>query len=173
VPILFIVLTLVFVVVRILPGDPAVAALGDYASHEALEALRERMGLNDPLWVQYLKFLGDLCRGDLGNSMITGYPITTTLIRVFPYTLELTFSAVLLGFLFGIPLGIPAAVRRNTSFDYFARFFSLAGLSFPAFFLGILLMLLFSIKLKIFPVVGGGELDKAQNISRRRRRRAI
>jgi len=159
VPILFVVLTLVFVVVRILPGDPAVAALGDYASKDAVQALREKMGLNVPLWLQYLRFLGDLCRGNLGTSIITGYPVATQLMKVLPYSLELTFSAILFGFLFGIPLGIPAAVKRNSFIDYFNRVFSLMGLSIPAFFLGILLMLLFSIKLKLFPVVGGGDLS--------------
>jgi ABC-type dipeptide/oligopeptide/nickel transport system permease component len=159
VPILFVVLTLVFVVVRILPGDPAVAALGDYASKDAVQALREKMGLNVPLWLQYLRFLGDLCRGNLGTSIITGYPVAAQLMKVLPYSLELTFSAILFGFLFGIPLGIPAAVKRNSFIDYFNRVFSLMGLSIPAFFLGILLMLLFSIKLKLFPVVGGGDLS--------------
>jgi len=159
IPILFVVLTLVFVVVRILPGDPAVAALGDYASKESVQALREKMGLNVPIWVQYFRFLKDLCRGNLGKSIITGYPVAAQLVKVLPYSLELTFSAILFGFLFGIPLGIPAAVKRNSFIDYFNRVFSLMGLSIPAFFLGILLMLLFSIRLKLFPVVGGGDLS--------------
>jgi len=159
IPILFIVLTMVFVIVRILPGDPAVAALGDYASKEAVTALREKMGLNAPIWIQYLRFLRDLCQGNLGKSMITGYPVAAQLMKVVPYSLELTFSAILFGFLFGISLGIPAAVRRNSFMDYFNRVFSLMGLSIPAFYLGILLMLVFSIKFKLFPVVGGGNLS--------------
>jgi ABC-type dipeptide/oligopeptide/nickel transport system permease component len=159
IPILFIVLTMVFVIVRILPGDPAVAALGDYASKEAVTALQEKMGLNAPIWIQYLRFLRDLCQGNLGRSMITGYPVAAQLMKVVPYSLELTFSAILFGFLFGIPLGIPAAVRRNSFIDYFNRVFSLMGLSIPAFYLGILLMLVFSIKFKLFPVVGGGDLS--------------
>ena len=159
IPILFIVLTMVFVIARILPGDPAVAALGDYASKEAVTALREKMGLNAPIWIQYLQFLRDLCQGNLGRSMITGYPVAAQLMKVVPYSLELTFSAILFGFLFGIPLGIPAAVRRNSFIDYFNRVFSLMGLSIPAFYLGILLMLVFSIKFKLFPVVGGGDLS--------------
>jgi ABC-type dipeptide/oligopeptide/nickel transport system permease component len=158
IPILFIVLTMVFVIARILPGDPAVAALGDYASKEAVTALQEKMGLNAPIWIQYLRFLRDLCQGNLGKSMITGYPVAAQLMKVVPYSLELTFSAILFGFLFGIPLGIPAAVRRNSFIDYFNRVFSLMGLSIPAFYLGILLMLVFSIKFKLFPVVGGGDL---------------
>lgn len=159
IPILFIVLTLVFIIVRVLPGDPAVVALGDYASKEAVEALREKMGLNAPLWLQYMRFLKDLIKGNLGTSIITGYPVKSQLLKVLPYSLELTFSAILIGYLLGIPLGIPAAVRRNSFIDYFNRIFSLLGLSVPAFFLGIILMLLFSIKLKLFPVVGGGDLS--------------
>ena len=136
IPILLVVLTLVFVVVRVLPGDPAVAALGDQASKEAVDALRAKMGLNDPLWLQYLKFLGSLSRGDLGTSIISGYPVAAQIAGVVPYTLELTFAAVCLGYLFGIPLGISAAVRRNSFVDYFNRVFSLLGLSVPAFYWG-------------------------------------
>ena len=157
-PILLIVLTAVFLVVRVLPGDPAVAALGDYASQEAVEALREKLGLNDPIWLQYLKFLGNLAQGDLGTSAITGYPVAQQVSRVLPYTLELTFCAILLGYVLGVPLGISAAVHRNSFIDYFNRIFSLLGLSVPAFYLGILLILVFAIIFPIFPVVGGGEL---------------
>lgn len=165
IPILFVVLTLVFVVVRVLPGDPAVAALGDYASKEAVQALRERMGLNAPLWLQYVRFLGGLFRGDLGTSAITGYPVATQVLDVLPHTLELTFSGILFGYIFGIPLGIVAAVRRNTFIDYFNRVFSLLGLSVPAFYLGILLILLLSIQFPLFPVVGAGRFsDPAENL---------
>jgi ABC-type dipeptide/oligopeptide/nickel transport system permease component len=159
IPILLVVLTLVFIVSRVLPGDPAVAALGDYASKEAVNALREKMGLNIPLWLQYFRFLGDLCKGNLGKSIITGYPVASQIVKALPYTLELTLSAIFIGYLLGIPLGIPAAVRRNSLIDYFNRVFSLLGLSIPAFYLGILLMLIFSLKLKLFPVVGGGDLS--------------
>lgn len=158
IPILFVVLTLVFVVVRVLPGDPAVAALGDYASKEAVHALREKMGLNDPLWRQYLGFIGDLFRGDFGTSLVNGYPVGDQIRKVIPYTLELTLTAILFGYISGIPMGISAAVRRNSFVDYFNRVFSLVGLSVPAFYLGVLLMYVFSIKLMWFPVVGGGEL---------------
>ena len=157
IPILLIVLTLVFVVVRVLPGDPATAALGDYASKDAVHALRAKMGLDVPLWLQYLRFLGDLGRGNLGTSIITGYPVSAQMVKVLPYTLTLTFCAISLGYLFGLPLGLSAAIRRNSFIDYFNRIFSLLGLSIPAFYLGILLILLFSIKIPIFPVVGGGD----------------
>jgi ABC-type dipeptide/oligopeptide/nickel transport system permease component len=157
IPILLIVLTAVFLVVRVLPGDPAVAALGDYASKEAVEALRAKLGLNDPIWLQYVKFLGDLVKGDLGTSAITGYPVAQQVTRVLPYTLELTFCAIFVGYILGVPLGISAAVHRNSFIDYFNRIFSLLGLSVPAFYLGILLILVFAIIFPIFPVVGGGD----------------
>ena len=119
IPILLVVLSLVFVVVRVLPGDPAVAALGDYATKEAVAALHEKMGLNDPLWLQYVKFIGGLLQGDLGKSIITGYPVMSQVLEVLPHTLELTFCGIVFGYFFGIPLGIMAAVRRNSFVDYF------------------------------------------------------
>ncbi|MDZ7759672.1 MAG: ABC transporter permease [Desulfovermiculus sp.] len=165
IPILFVVLTLVFILARVLPGDPATAALGDYASKEAVEALREKMGLNDPLWMQYLNFLGNLLQGDLGVSTSTGYSVAKQVVNVLPYTLELTVAGILLGYIFGVPMGISAAVRRNSFIDYFIRAFSLIGLSIPAFYLGILLILVFSIIFPIFPVVGGGDLtDLSDNL---------
>ncbi len=163
IPTFLAVLTLVFFVVRVIPGDPAVAALGDYASEEAVEAMRERMGLNDPLYVQYFRFLGDLLRGDLGESMITGKPINEIVMQALPYTLELTLSSVLIGAFLGVPIGIFTAMKRNSLIDYLGRIFSLAGLSVPAFYLGILIMLLFAIKLDLFPAVGGGDLHDVKD----------
>ena len=158
IPTFLAVLTLVFFIVRVIPGDPATAALGDYASKEAVDAMRERMGLNDPLYVQYFRFLGDLLRGNLGNSMITGKPIGEMVMQVLPYTLQLTLSSVLVGALLGVPIGIYTAVQRNSFIDYLGRVLSLAGLSVPAFYLGILIMLLFAVQIDLFPAVGGGDL---------------
>ncbi len=156
IPTLLAVLTLVFLIVRVLPGDPAQAALGDYASEEAVTALRAKMGLDKPLPVQYFEFLGGVARGDLGNSLITGKSVSEQIRFVLPYTLQLTFASVLVGIVFGVPLGILTALRRNSALDYFGRIFSLAGLSVPAFYLGILLLLIFSVRLNWFPVVGAG-----------------
>jgi len=158
IPTMLAVLTLVFFVVRVIPGDPAVAALGDYASQEAVAAMRERMGLNDPLYVQYFRFLADLARGDLGTSLITGKPIGESIMAVLPYTLQLTLSAVVIGALLGVPIGVYTAVNRNGLADYVGRILSLTGLSVPAFYLGILIMLVFAIELGLFPAVGGGDL---------------
>jgi len=158
IPILLAVFPLVVLVVRVIPRDPAVAALGDYASKEAVDALRERMGLNDPLLVQYFRFLADLLRGDLGNSLITGKPIVEQVAYVLPYTLQLTFAAVLIGAALGIPLGVFTAVKRNSLADYVGRIVSLAGLSVPAFYFAILLIFLFAVWLDVLPAVGGGDI---------------
>ncbi len=166
IPVFLGVVTIVFLVVRVLPGDPAQAALGDYASKEAVNALREKMGLNDPLPVQYVRFLADLLRGDLGKSMITASPIRDEIAHNLPFTLELTFTAILIGAALGIPIGVYTATNRNRLPDYVGRVLSLAGLSVPAFYLGILLILLFAIELKWLPAIGGGDLsDPKDNVS--------
>lgn len=158
IPTLLAVFTIVFLVIRIVPGDPAVAALGDYASRDAVEALRERMGLNDPLPVQYADYMGNLLRGDLGTSMINGKSISEQIAYVLPYTLQLTASSVLLGTLVGVPLGVLTALKRNSAVDYLGRVFSLAGLSIPAFYLAILLIFTFAVRLGWFPAIGGGDI---------------
>ena len=127
IPTLLAVFTIIFIIVRVAPGDPAVAALGDYASADAVAALRERMGLNEPLWKQYLTFLGDLTRGDLGRSLISQKPVSEQIAFVLPYTLELTAAAILIGLVLGIPTGVITAIRRNTATDYVGRMLSLLG----------------------------------------------
>jgi ABC-type dipeptide/oligopeptide/nickel transport system permease component len=158
-PVFLAVLTIVFIVIRVIPGDPASVALGDYASKQAVQALREKMGLNEPLLLQYFYFLGELARGDLGKSMLTGVPVREQIASVLPYTLELTLLAILIGIVLGIPVGIYTAVKRNTLTDYIGRIVSLAGLSVPAFYFGILLVLVFAVHLGWLPAVGGGSLD--------------
>ena len=149
----FAVLTLVFVIVRILPGDPAQLILGDQASREAIEALRVRLGLDQPIATQYLTFLVDALRGDWGVSMVTGRSVLAEVLDVLPWTLELTVVSLALGVVLGVPLGVWAAVRRNRFVDYVMRMASLAGLSFPAFVAAIILLFLFAIELRWFPVI--------------------
>ena len=158
IPTLLAVFTIVFLVIRIVPGDPATAALGDYASQDAVEALRERMGLNDPIPVQYADYLGNLLRGDLGTSMINGKSISEQIAYVLPYTLQLTAASVLFGTLLGVPLGVLTALKRNSAADYLGRVFSLAGLSIPAFYLAILLIFTFAVRLGWLPAIGGGDI---------------
>jgi ABC-type dipeptide/oligopeptide/nickel transport system permease component len=156
VPVFLSVVTIVFLVVRVLPGDPAQAALGDYASKETVDALRTRLGLDAPLPIQYVRFLADLSRGDLGVSMINGTPIRDQVAYNLPFTLELTVAALIVGILVGVPVGVTTAVERNRAPDYIGRVLSLLGLSVPAFYLGILLSLLFGVQLKWLPAIGGG-----------------
>ncbi len=160
IPILLAVFTLVFIVVRIIPGDPAEAALGDYASKKAVEALRERMGLNEPIPVQYFKALGSMLRGDFGESLISGKPISEQVAYALPYTVQLTVAAVFVGVILGVPLGLFTAMNRNNLIDYGGRIISLMGLSVPAFYFGILLMLVFAVELDLFPAVGGGDIKE-------------
>ena len=156
---LFAVLTIVFFIVRILPGDPALVILGDQASMEAIEALRERLGLNEPLIVQYVTFLQDVLTGDWGVSMVSGRPVIEEILKVLPATIELTVVALVIGAVIGIPLGVWSAIRRNTIPDYVTRLASLVGLSFPAFVSAILLLLVFAIQVNWFPVISSGQGD--------------
>jgi ABC-type dipeptide/oligopeptide/nickel transport system permease component len=159
VPVVLSVVSLIFFVIRVLPGDPAQAALGENASRSAVEALRTRLGLDAPLPIQYVRFLGDLVHGDLGRSMITSTPVRDQVAYNLPFTLELTLLALVIGVALGVPLGVLTAVKRNTAADVTGRILSLAGLCVPAFFLGILLIFLFGVQLRLLPVVGGGSAD--------------
>ncbi len=156
---LFGVLTIVFFIVRILPGDPALVILGDQASQAAIESLRERLGLNDPLFVQYLRFLGGVVVGDWGVSMVSGRPVIEEIMKVLPSTIELTVVSLILGAVVGIPLGVWSAIRRNELPDYIVRIASLLGLSLPAFVSAILLLMAFAIQLRWFPVISSGQGD--------------
>ncbi len=158
-PTLLLVLTLVFVAMRILPGDPAVAVLGDAAAPGQLEIYREKMGLNVPIWQQYLNFLGGAITLNLGTSYQTGMPVTQMIARSLPYTIELTIVSVLLGSIIGIPLGVLAARRRNKAPDTSVRIFSLIGYAVPDFYLAALLLIGFALNLKWFPLNGGGDPD--------------
>jgi len=153
VTIMWAVATIVFLAMRLVPSDPAMVVLGDHATAETIEAFREQMGLNRPLWSQYWEFIGGLVKGDLGRSLITNQPIAKQIWSLFPYTFNLAIASTLLGALIGIPLGVWAAVRKNTAIDYISRIVALAGFSFPAFYLGVLLLLVFSIQLGWFPVL--------------------
>ena len=159
VPTLLAVLTLVFVIVRIVPGDPALVILGDQATPEAAAALRTRLGLDRPMWEQYVGFLTAALQGDFGNSLVTGRPILGEVAAVLPHTVDLTVAAMVLGIVVGVPVGIWAALRRNGAVDVAARVLSLLGLSFPVFVSGIFLLLAFALHWRVFPVIGSANLD--------------
>lgn len=151
--IMWAVASLVFFAMRVIPADPAEVVLGDQASAEALRAFRHNAGLDQPLALQYGRFFAGLLQGDLGRSLVTNQPIAEQILAVLPYTVSLAFASLLIGAALGIPLGIWTAVRKNTLIDYLGRIFALAGFSFPAFYLGVLLLIVFSVELGWFPII--------------------
>jgi ABC-type dipeptide/oligopeptide/nickel transport system permease component len=159
VPTLLAVLTLVFVIVRIVPGDPALVILGDQATPEAAAAVRARLGLDRSLWVQYFDFITRALSGDFGRSMVTGRPIVDEVAAVLPHTVDLTLASMVFGIVTGVPLGIWAALHRNRAIDIAARLLSLIGLSFPVFVSGIFALLLFALHWRMFPVIGNADLS--------------
>jgi len=151
---------------RILPGDPAIAALGDAATPEQLALFREKMGLNAPLWLQFINFLKGVLTLDLGTSMMNNQNVVGLIFYNLPYTIELTLVAMLMGVAAGLPLGVFAARNRNKAPDSFVRGFSLIGYAVPDFYLGALLLIVFSLNLGWFPINGGGEgfIDRMYHI---------
>jgi ABC-type dipeptide/oligopeptide/nickel transport system permease component len=145
--------TVVFLAMRLIPADPAEVVLGDHATQEALTAFRARTGLDRPLAAQYLDFFAGLLRGDLGRSLITNEPVGGQIWSAFPHTLALALASLAIGAAIGIPLGVWTALRRGSWVDVLGRVFALAGFSFPAFYLGILLLLLFSVQLGWTPII--------------------
>lgn len=158
VPTLIAVLTLVFIIVRIVPGDPALVILGDQATPEAMAALRTRLGLDRSLWAQYFSFITNALMGDFGVSMVTGRSIMAEVAAVLPHTIDLTLASMVFGIAVGVPVGIWAALNRNGVIDVAARVLSLFGLSFPVFVSGIFLLLAFSLHWRWFPVIGNADL---------------
>ena len=150
-------LLVTFVIQRMLPADPVLAVVGDHASESTIEAARIRLGLDKPILVQFWIYLTNILQGDLGESVRTGRPIVEELARVFPATLELATLGTLIGVVLGVPLGVWAAVRKDTYVDHLVRFFGLIGYSMPIFWLGLMGLLVFYAKLDWLP--GPGRLD--------------
>ncbi|MEE9563241.1 MAG: nickel ABC transporter permease [Thermoanaerobaculia bacterium] len=153
-PIALLVATLVFSLIHMIPGDPVEMMLGEGAQRSDVETLRHELGLDRPLIEQYGSFLGGLVKGDLGRSLHFGEPVTRILARHYPATLELAFAGMLVALAIALPLGILAAFHRDGTIDHVSRFFSLLGVSIPNFWLGPMLILVFSIQLNLFPVSG-------------------
>jgi len=156
IPTVFLVLVLVFIAMRILPGDPAIAALGEMATPEQLAIFREQMGLNAPLWQQFIDFLLGVLTLDFGRSLMNNRPVLDLILYNLPYTIELTIAAMIMGSVMGIPFGVIAATNRNRWPDSGMRAFSLIGYAVPDFYLGALLLITFALNLGWFPINGGG-----------------
>jgi len=154
VPILIGLSLLVFIWIRALPASPAVSLLGERATPETIRQIERQYGLDKPVYVQYLRYMETVVKGDLGTTIRTRRPVTDELRERFPATIELTTAALLFAILFGIPLGFVAAKRYGTWIDHASLLASLIGVSIPVFFLAILLKYVFAVKLGLLPTVG-------------------
>jgi peptide/nickel transport system permease protein len=154
IPMLWVLLTLVFVVLRIMPGDPVSAMIGGHAPERVIEEQKEKLGLNRPILVQYFDYLGDLIRFDLGNSMIYNQKVSQTILEKLPATLELTLVGMAFTLAIGIPLGAYAASRRRTGRDFGIRLFGNVAYCIPVFWMGLMLQLVFGIWLDLLPIAG-------------------
>lgn len=143
-----------FVISHMIPADPVLAYIGDYASEEKIQQVREEFGLNKPLLEQYIIYLSGLFRGDLGDSIRYQSPVRDEIAARFPATFELSTAAILLSVVIGVPAGVLAAFYRNKWIDHLARIVALAGISMPIFWLGLLASALFYYKLNILPATG-------------------
>jgi peptide/nickel transport system permease protein len=154
IPVLLGVSLVVFFMVRAIPGDPAQIMLGQQATQEQVQQIRENMGLDKPIFVQYGLFLKDALRGDLGDSIVTGRPVTTELLTRLPATLELTAFAMLIAILVGVPVGVISAVRQYSLLDKSTSVLALTGISMPIFWLAMILVVIFGVNLELLPFPG-------------------
>lgn len=154
IPVVILVVSGVFLLLHIAPGDPAVMILGEQASPHAVHVLRVKLGLNLPLWMQYVRWWNDLLHLNFGMSITDNEPVLRLISQRLPVTLELSLVAMILALLIAIPTGIGAALRPNTWIDYMARLLALTGVSIPNFWLALLLMYVFAFKLRWFPATG-------------------
>ena len=153
----------VFFMVRAIPGDPAQIMLGQQATQEQVQQVRESMGLDKPIFVQYGLFLKDAIRGDLGDSIVTGRPVTTELMVRLPATFELAAFAMLIAILVGVPVGVISAVRQYSLLDKTTSVLALTGISMPIFWLAMILVVIFGVNLELLPFPG--RLDPTTGIT--------
>ncbi|HEU4522929.1 MAG TPA: ABC transporter permease [Thermoanaerobaculia bacterium] len=154
IPITLGILTLIFSLIHLIPGDPAVQIAGEGARPQDIENVRKALGLDQPLWQQYLTYLKNLARGDLGRSFRTGESVAAEIRVRYPATMQLAFGSMFVALLVAFPLGIISAIYRNSWIDNVARFFALIGVSMPSFWFGPLLIIAFAINKTWFPVSG-------------------
>jgi peptide/nickel transport system permease protein len=149
-------MTILFSLAYVIPGDPASIALGPRATPEMKEALRERMGLDRPVPIQLLTFLGNVATGDLGVDVFSNRPVTTIVFEALPYTLVLAAAGLGWAILLGVPLGCYSAIRRNTPLDKLTGILSVGAISMPSFVVAIYSVLVFAVTLRWFPAIGAG-----------------
>lgn len=155
---ILIISTIIFFVIRVIPGDPALVVAGIDASNAEIQAIRVKLGTDVPVAVQYVRWMKKLVRFDFGTSLISNQPVMTLIKQRFPLTFSLALLGIFLGILIAIPLGVLSAVHRWSLWDYFGMVYSQLGMAIPSFWLGIILLLLFSVKFPIFPLFGSGSI---------------
>jgi peptide/nickel transport system permease protein len=154
IPILLLVSIMVFSLIHLIPGDPATVILGQEATPEAKAALRQELGLDRPLVVQYFAWLGNVLQGDLGRSLVDRSPVIDHIFQRLPPTIELAIGSFLVALLIAVPAGILSATRRGSAIDYSSTLFALGGMSVPSFWLAMLFIILFAVKLQWLPASG-------------------
>jgi len=159
IPTLIGVSVIVFLMLRLTPGDPAELLLGERATEAALKEVREHLGLNEPLYIQYGMFLKRLSQGDLGETIFTRQQVLVEIQQRFPATIELSVLALLISCFFGVIFGIISATKQYSVFDYASMVAALAGVSMPIFWLGLILMMIFSLNLGWLPLSGRLSID--------------
>src|SRR6266568_1506121 len=157
IPITFGILTLVFSLIHLIPGDPARQIAGPDAQEQDVQSVRKALGLDQPLWTQYVSYLSHVVRGDFGRSFQTNELVSKQIRERYPATIQLAFGSMFVALLVAFPLGIISAIYRNSWIDNVARFFALIGVSMPSFWFGPLLIITFAIKVHWFPVSGRDE----------------
>ena len=157
-PVLLITAFLVFLALHLSPGDPVEVIVGPIAPPEVREAVRQKLGLDQPLPIQFFRYLSNVAQGDLGQSILNKRDVSELIAQKLPVTVELGATAFAITYLLGIPLGTLAALKRNTFLDWFTMIMALLGVSVPAFWLGLLLMYMFAVNFQLLPPTGYGEL---------------
>ncbi|KAB0444231.1 peptide ABC transporter permease [Lysinibacillus fusiformis] len=145
---------LVFLMMHFIPGDPVTYILGDFASEEAIVEMKKTLGLDQPLFIQYIDYIKNVLQGNLGTSYITGLTVGEEIMARFPITVQLALYSLIIGSVIGILMGILAAVKQNTIFDQLAMVISLIGISAPGFWIALFLIWMFSYQFNIFPISG-------------------
>lgn len=159
IPVMIGVTLVVFLIMQLVPGDPARMLAGEGASPEQIEAIRNSLGLNRPLWVQYFSYLGNVLQGDFGKSIVTSSPVLEEILIRLPTTIELASASIFVAITLGLLAGIISATKQNTIADMSIMVVALIGVSMPSFWMGLMLMYYFSVELGIFPVAGWGTLS--------------